>query len=237
MFYGNIDRKTILTILGVCVVFSLLLSGEFKDLIITLPGVIIAMTFHEFAHAWVADKLGDTTPRSQGRLNLNPMTHVDPVGLILLMFVHIGWGRPVQINPNNFTRNMSMETGEMLVSLAGPLMNFILAFIFMIVYCALESFKDVSSIVLLVISGIVAVNIGLGVFNLIPIPPLDGSKIFRRFLPYNVKEWLDNNMQIIYILFMVLWVTGLLLYIVKPVINFIFLKLYFVVATIFNIFI
>lgn len=79
MFFGNVDKRTILTILGFCIVFSLLLSGEFKSLLIILPGVIIAMTFHEFAHAWVADRLGDRTPRAQGRLNLNPLSHIDPV--------------------------------------------------------------------------------------------------------------------------------------------------------------
>lgn len=153
------------------------------------------------------------------------------------MFVHIGWGRPVQINSNNFTSNLSRETCELLISLAGPLMNIILAFIFMIIYYALFLFTNVSTLLLLVVSGIVAVNIGLGVFNLLPIPPLDGSKIFRRFLPYNAKEWLDRNMQIIYIVFMVLWITGLLSYIVTPVINVISNGMEHAVAWIFSLFI
>ena len=76
------------------------------------------MSFHEYAHAWMATKLGDNTPRIQGRLTLNPVAHIDPVGIILLLFAHIGWGRPVEINPNNFTSNKSRATCELLVALA-----------------------------------------------------------------------------------------------------------------------
>jgi hypothetical protein len=118
MFFGNIDRRTVGLILVACIIISLFLSGEFGTLLLTIPGVIIAMTFHEFAHAWMADKLGDTTPRAQGRLNLNPASHIDPVGIVLLLFAHIGWGRPVEINPNNFTSNKSRQTCELLVALA-----------------------------------------------------------------------------------------------------------------------
>ena len=101
--------------------------------LLTLPGVILAMSFHEFAHAFAADRLGDPTPRNQGRLTLDPMKHIDPVGIFLLIFAHIGWGRPVQINPNNFSK-VSREKGETIVSLAGPLMNFVLAFVLIIIY-------------------------------------------------------------------------------------------------------
>lgn len=238
MFYGNVDRRTIGLILAACIIISLLLSGEFGALLLTLPGVIVAMTFHEYAHAWMADKLGDTTPRAQGRLNLNPVTHIDPVGLVLLLFAHIGWGRPVEINPNNFTSNKSRQTCELLVSLAGPVMNFILAFVFMIIYYALWYFVDRTwswfKIVLIIINYAISVNIGLGVFNLIPIPPLDGSKVFRRFLSYNANAWIDRNMQIIYIVFMVLWITGLLTLFVSPVINFISGGMEAVVAKVFS---
>lgn len=236
MFYG-LDRKKLLTILGICFVFSLLMTGEFKTLLLTLPGVVIAMTFHEFAHAWMADKLGDTTPRAQGRLTLNPASHIDPVGFILLLFANIGWGRPVEINPRNFNSNKSMDTCEALVSVAGPVMNFILAFIFLIIYYALFWYTSVSGLVMLIIYYAIAVNIGLGVFNLIPIPPLDGSKIFRRFLPYNFKEWLDRNMNYIYLAFMILWITGILSYIASPVISAVFNGMNFVVGKLFNLFI
>ena len=237
MFYNGLDRKKVLIILAVCAILVLVVSGGIETVLLTLPGVIIAMTFHEFAHAFVADELGDTTPRAQGRVTLNPASHIDPVGLVLLLFAHIGWGRPVEINPNNFNSNKSIETCEALVSLAGPVMNFILAFIFMIVYYALYRFTSVSAIVLYVVYYTVIVNIGLGVFNLIPIPPLDGSKIFSKFLPYNVKAWLDRNMQYIYLIFLILWITGILSYIVSPVINVILTGLNYAVIWLFGIFI
>lgn len=237
MFYDGLDRRNLLTILGICLVFGLLMTGEFQIILLTLPGVIIAMTFHEFAHAWVADKLGDTTPRAQGRLTLNPLSHIDPFGLILLLFANIGWGKPVQINPRNFNSNKSIETCEALVSLAGPLINLILAFIFMIIYYALFWFTECSEIILLIVFYTITVNIGLGVFNLLPIPPLDGSKIFAKFLPYNAKAWIDRNMQYIYILFLILWITNVLSWIVSPVITVIFDGMNWLVSRIFMIFI
>ena len=237
MFYDGLDRRKLLIILGICLVFGLLMTGGFKSILLTLPGVIIAITFHEFAHAWVADKLGDTTPRAQGRLTLNPLSHIDPFGLILLLFANIGWGKPVQINPRNFNSNKSIETCEALVSLAGPLINLILAFIFMIIYYALYYFVTCPTIILLIIFYIITVNIGLGIFNLLPIPPLDGSKIFARFLPYNAKAWIDRNMQYIYIVFLILWITNVLSWIVSPVISVVFNGMNWLVARIFAIFI
>lgn len=102
----NIDRKYLYIILGILVVFSLANyinnPTELLTLLLTLPGVIIAITFHEFAHAWTAYKLGDNTPKMQGRVNLNPLSHIDPFGFAMLVFVHIGWGKPVEINPEKF---------------------------------------------------------------------------------------------------------------------------------------
>lgn len=238
MFFRGMDKKTIYTILGFLVVYTLVMSGEFQAAMLTLPGVILAMTFHEFAHAWMAVKLGDNTPRAQGRLSLNPANHIDPVGLILLLFAHIGWGKPVEINSRNFNSNKSRATCEALVSLAGPVMNFILAFVLLIILYAIVVF-DISLpwVVSTIIAYAVMVNIGLGVFNLIPIPPLDGSKIFRRFLPNKVNNWLDVNMQYIYLVFMLLWITGMLSIFVSPVINAVTNGMNYVVASIFSLFI
>ena len=226
MFGYGIDRKTLYIILGVLALISFLGMNriEMLSMILTFPAVIIAITFHEFAHAWMADKLGDTTPRSQGRLTLNPTSHLDPVGFVLLMFAHIGWGKPVQINPNNFTSNKSKGMCEALVSLAGPVMNFIIAIVLSFVYVIIDinnyNFYDTSigSIVDILLQVTIVVNIGLGVFNLIPLPPLDGEKIFRQILPYRVQEWLDTNYNTIHFIFMILWITGLLGTIVSPVI-------------------
>lgn len=105
----NVDKRILYIIIAIFAVSTIVQyiqnPMELLALLLTLPGVIVAITFHEFAHAFVADKLGDTTPRSQGRLTLNPLKHLDPVGFVLLMFAHVGWGKPVEINPNNFTSN------------------------------------------------------------------------------------------------------------------------------------
>lgn len=241
----SFDKRALYVILAILVIFSLrsLTGGYLLSLLLTLPAVIIAITFHEFAHAWMADRLGDTTPRYQGRLTLNPLAHLDPVGFILLIFAHVGWGKPVQINPNNFTRNKSMSTCEALVSFAGPAMNFIIAIILTVVSMLLTAlapatflYSNGGQILGTLIYVTISVNIGLGVFNLIPLPPLDGEKIFRHFLPYKALEWLDRNAYTFNLIFLVLWVTGLLGYVVSPVINLIESGIFKIVGLIIGIF-
>lgn len=229
MFNFELDKRFIYVILAIMVIMSLSgMSGNYLlSLLLTLPGVIIAITFHEFAHAYAAYKLGDDTPRMQGRLNLNPLSHMDPIGFVLLIFAHIGWGKPVQINPRNFDRKYSMSAGEAIVSVAGPVMNFVLALVFTIIYFVILKFApgimltQWGAIVITMITSTIIVNIGLGVFNLIPLPPLDGSKIFRNFMSYNVKEWLDRYEKYFYIAFLILWITGLAGQIISPIIEFI----------------
>lgn len=140
MFFA--DKRFIYILLIVIVLMNLMSMSqlEWLALLLTLPGVLIAITFHEYAHAWAATKLGDDTPESQGRLNLNPLSHIDPVGFILLLFAGFGWGKPVQINPRNFDRKYSLTAGEAIVAAAGPIMNFILAIVFTFVYCAIYKF-------------------------------------------------------------------------------------------------
>lgn len=242
----NIDRRIIYAIIAVLVISSVIQYAqnpmELLALLLTLPGVIIAITFHEFAHAYVADKLGDDTPRRQGRVTLNPLAHIDLVGFFMLIFVHFGWGKPVEINPTNFNRKRSMAKQEMLVALAGPLMNIIIALILTIILFAINTFAPSFTITMtgliisLVIQMAISVNIGLGIFNLIPLPPLDGSKIFINILPYKAKTWFQDNIQIFYIIFVVLWVTNLMGYIISPVINVVSNGIYGLVSAIFGIF-
>lgn len=246
MFGYGVDKRVIYILLGILVVYSLMsmTSGEWISILLTLPAVIVAITFHEFAHANAADKLGDTTPRNQGRLNLNPLSHLDPFGFILLMFAHIGWGKPVQINPNNFNSNKSRSFCNAMVALAGPLMNFFIAIIACLVYVILAKIPNLvflntfaGNLLIIFLQMLITINIGLGVFNLIPLPPLDGEKIFRHILPYRVQEWLDNNYQTLYAVFIILWIFGILGVIVSPVINVIMNGLFFVIENLVGIFI
>lgn len=242
MFGYNFDKRTFYIILGVLVILSManMTALEWLDILLTLPAVIIAITFHEFAHAFVADKLGDTTPRAQGRLTLNPLKHLDPVGFVLLMFAHVGWGKPVEINPNNFTSNKSKSACEALVSLAGPVMNFIIAIISTVIYYALYKYAPANEFaisILITVSYLTAIiNIGIGVFNLIPLPPLDGEKIFRHILPYKAQQWLDRNSYILNMIFLLLWFFGLLGVVVSPVINVVYKGIFTAVSAIFSLF-
>lgn len=227
MFFSN-NRNTTLIIMALFILMVLrhFTQADLLGLVLTLPGVLVAITFHEYAHAWAATKLGDDTPRMQGRLNLNPLSHIDPVGFVLLLFAGFGWGKPVEINPRNFYDKYSMEKGEAIVSVAGPAMNFILAIVFAIIYSLVIKLASVTfiisefgRIIIGIINYAIIINIGLGVFNLIPLPPLDGSKIFRRFLPYNAKQWIYEHENIFYIIFLAIWITGIADIIVSPILS------------------
>ncbi|MFH1361812.1 MAG: site-2 protease family protein [bacterium] len=152
------------------------------SLLIGLPIILITITVHEFAHAKVADVLGDPTPRQAGRLTLNPISHIDPIGFIMLILVRFGWAKPVPINPYNFR---DPRKGTIYVSLAGPLSNFFFAWVVAIVYKTLPFDYPLLNTIL---SYTIWINLALGVFNLIPIPPLDGSKILEGVLPYQYLE-------------------------------------------------
>ena len=242
----NIDRRIIYIIIAVLAVSTVIQYAQnpmqLLALLLTLPGVIVAITFHEFAHAFAADKLGDDTPRRQGRLNLNPLSHIDPIGFFMLIFVHFGWGKPVEINPTNFNRKRSMSAQEAIVALAGPVMNILIAIILTIVLFAINAFvptfviSQIGVLVVLTLQMAISVNIGLGVFNLIPLPPLDGSKVLMHFLPYDAKTWFMEHRQIFYIIFVVLWVTNLISYIISPVINVVYRGIYSLVSAMFGIF-
>ena len=229
MFNFGFDRKIFYILMALLVVVAIASYAsnptELLDLVLTIPAVLIAITFHEFAHAFVADKLGDDTPRRQGRLTLNPLAHLDPIGSVLLIVAGYGWGKPVEINPRNFNRKVSMSAGNALVSIAGPAMNFLLSIVFAIIYVAIMKFAptflftQAGNITMLVIEYAIVINVGLGVFNLIPLPPLDGSKILIHFLPYKAKEWFEKYSQLFYIVFLVLWWTGIASQVISPAIN------------------
>lgn len=232
MFNFSFDRRMIYIIIAIMVLSTVLQyvtnPGALFALLVSIPGVLVAITFHEFAHGYAAYKLGDNTAKNEGRLSLNPLDHLDPIGTLMLLLAGFGWGKPVHVNPMQYTRKISMEKGEAIVSVAGPLTNIVLAFILALVYGALVKFASVEflvstvgNIIKLILASAISINIGLGVFNLIPLPPLDGSKIIMPFLPYNAKQWFRSNEQIFYIIFVVIWITGIASLIITPPINWI----------------
>ncbi len=236
-----IDKRMIYIVMAIMLIsglFSYLTDvNSLLNLLYTIPGILIAITFHEFAHAFAADKLGDDTPRNQGRLTLNPLGHLDPIGSIMLLFAGFGWGKPVEVNPRNYDRRFSMDKADAIVSIAGPLMNFFLAIVFTLLFFVIAKIgniplayingniaytANISTIIKIIIEMIlntIAINVGLGVFNLIPLPPLDGSKVIKPFLPYNARQWFENNEKIFEMIFVGLWIVGLLGRIISPLIS------------------
>ncbi|PIP51955.1 site-2 protease family protein [Candidatus Beckwithbacteria bacterium CG_4_10_14_0_2_um_filter_47_25] len=153
----------------------------FSELLFFLPALIIAITIHEFAHAWMADRLGDPTPQLQGRLSLNPLKHLDPIGTLMLLFFRFGWGKPVEFDPYNL-RHPRRDAA--LISLAGPAVNLILATALSLVL----KFSG-SPLFSIFLYPVILININLAIFNLLPVPPLDGAKILYGILP---ADWADE---------------------------------------------
>jgi Zn-dependent protease len=140
-------------------------------------GLVAAITIHEFAHAWSADHLGDPTPRVQGRLTLNPLAHLDPIGTLALLLIGFGWGRPVEFDPYNL-KNRTRDAA--IIALAGPASNIVLAIACSIVFNLLPPGLTLISMTLL---NVIAINVVLAIFNLVPVAPLDGEKILYALLP------------------------------------------------------
>jgi len=185
---------------------------NFTEMLLGIPGLIIAMTFHEYAHARAAVSLGDFTPRLMGRLTIDPRAHIDPIGLIMLFLVRFGWAKPVMINPVNF-RNPKRD--DIIVSLAGPAMNLLLGFIaFYMLYFIRYHNIDVSAITFSIIQMIFIYNVNFAVFNILPIPPLDGSHILRNLLPPDLSyryQALERYSILIMIVFIATPVLGVVL--------------------------
>ena len=194
--------------------------------LLIIPAVIIGLSFHEYAHAKVAYALGDSTPMNQGRVTLNPKAHIDPIGFLALMFIHFGWGKPVMINPLNFKR---MRRDNFLVSIAGITMNFLLAIVFagllkVLVLTAPVTFLngDLGGIVLTMIYNIVYINIVLMVFNLLPVPPLDGFGIITEIFDLRKKDFYYKIYDKGYLILIVLLLFNIVDTVISPIINVIY---------------
>jgi len=156
------------------------LNFNLVEILLSLPAIFLAMTVHEAAHAFVAYKMGDNTPKIQGRLTLDPLAHVDWIGLIAFALFGFGWAKPVQVNPSNFKNR---RIGDILVSVAGPLSNIILAIFTYIVLITLLIITPVfPDIALRLIQKVIWLNIVFSILNLIPIPPFDGYHIIKAIL-------------------------------------------------------
>ncbi|HET8645494.1 MAG TPA: site-2 protease family protein [Vicinamibacteria bacterium] len=167
--------------------------------------LLFSLSFHEAAHAWMASRLGDETARREGRISLNPLVHIDPVGTLLFPLLQIftgvallGWAKPTPYEPRNFDRRHSMRVGHMLVAGAGPLSNLVLALVFTavlfaIVRSGLAETPEHPLVMLVAVA--VPMNVGLALFNLIPIPPLDGSKVASYGLPGRLGDRYDRVME------------------------------------------
>lgn len=196
------------------------IGGFLMDLIAGLPGIVIAMVIHEYSHARVAYALGDYTPRMQGRLTLNPAAHVDPIGLLMLFLVHFGWAKPVQINPMNFS---NPRRDDILVSLAGPASNLIVSFVALIILVLLAKMDfPLSEGLLVVFNLIIVYNINFAIFNMLPIPPLDGSHILRNLLPYELSRAYESLERYSFIFLIIIIATPVLHYVFVPLQKFIF---------------
>lgn len=196
------------------------------SVLIKTPGILIGLAFHEFAHAYASDRLGDPTPRLQGRLTLSPLPHIDILGLILILFAGFGWAKPVQVNPRNYHKP---RRDEIIVSIAGPFMNLLLAVTFGLLLKALyiPFIVNMLSVNVITILGAIFdtalfINLMLFIFNLLPVPPLDGYHVLANLISYRHYNFLRTLEQYGSIILILLIVTPVSRYIIQPPITFLY---------------
>ncbi|NTU47245.1 site-2 protease family protein [Candidatus Roizmanbacteria bacterium] len=181
-----------------------LFSNPFS-FVISIAALIVAITIHEFSHAWMADRLGDPTPRIQRRLNLNPLSHLDPYGSLFMLFFGFGWGKPVIFDPYNL-KNPRKDAA--FISLAGPISNILLALVcsLLLRVALVAPVTNLATVATIVLAPLISINIFLAIFNLIPIHPLDGFKVVEGALPENkAREWRQlERYGFIFLLLMIL---------------------------------
>ncbi|MEG6521057.1 site-2 protease family protein [Desulfotomaculum sp. 1211_IL3151] len=186
-----------------------------QELLLMAPPILFALTLHEYAHAFTAYRLGDKTAYYEGRLTANPLKHLDPLGTLLLFLAGFGWAKPVPVNPFHFD---DRKKGMMLVSLAGPMTNLLLAFLGAIVLGLLKPTGGLS----FMLGYFIYINVLLAVFNLLPIPPLDGSKILAGLLP-GPQQWLYQleryGTAILLVLIFFGFLSPILRFFIYPIVN------------------
>jgi Zn-dependent protease len=199
--------------------------------------LLFSLSVHESAHAWMAHKLGDDTALREGRVSLNPLVHIDPIGTVLLPLLQIftgllliGWAKPTPYDPANFRRDVTMRSGHMLVAGAGPVSNLILAVLFTFAFFVIVRtgvIEDPRNPVVTMVGLGIQMNVILALFNLVPIPPLDGSKVASYGLPGSLGERYDRVMEPYgYIILLVLFATGILGLVLRPVASWVIFSLF-----------
>ncbi|MEG2235927.1 MAG: site-2 protease family protein [Clostridia bacterium] len=202
----------------------MLFGNNLMSIIYMIPILLLSLSIHEYAHAYVAYKLGDRSQKYQGRLTLDPLKHIDILGFISIILVGFGWGKPVCVDDSNFK---DRNKGSMLVSIAGPASNLVLAVVFTLILKVLYLTGVVPNIVSTSIGGTIfgmfvmsiQFNVIFAVFNMLPFPPFDGSKVLMYFLPYRWKEYMYKFEKYSFYVILVLYITGLYQYIINPFIN------------------
>ncbi len=182
---------------------------ELRQICFSLPGTLAAICIHEMSHGLMSFALGDPTPKREGRISLNPLRHLDPMGVICLVVLHFGWAKPVRIAPQYYKNR---KLGIILVSLAGPVSNFILAFVSLILYgLAIVRLGDSKAgyFLQVILWYSAVINVGLGTFNLIPIPPLDGSHVAEELFP-PLARFFAGKRNVMPVILVALLMTGLL---------------------------
>ncbi|MDR1815966.1 MAG: site-2 protease family protein [Clostridiales Family XIII bacterium] len=214
------QRNPILVLFLVLMAANSFRSGQYANfgdflmsMAIVLPGIVLGITVHEFAHAFSAYRLGDPTPKQMGRVTLNPLAHIDPVGIIALIFVHFGWGKPVVVNPYAFRTHRRLK--NIVVDVAGVVTNFVVAFLLMgLLYALLIRGVSAGGIGYQIAYYAVMMNVILMLFNLLPIPPLDGFGILTEIFDLRRFRWYEafyNNGSIILLVLILFNITSGLL--------------------------